>query len=120
MKVDMVLLRRLAQEWLESRRDYGKNDCETATHLITVLAHLYDDPPEKPVFPRCTTCRHWAGSPEKTMRYACRKMENSQPVISCHLHGETRNFPVNSDVRMSITTKPDFGCVWHEPLEANP
>ena len=114
MKVDMAMLRQNALHWLDLR-----SDKELAVHLITVLANLHDDPPVSPVeFPRCATCLHWAGSPEKTLRYACRKLENSQPVISCHLHGETKYFPVHidSDVRMSITTKPDFGCVQHSEL----
>ena len=71
----------------------------------------------KPDYPRCATCLHWAGNPDKTMRYACRKMEDGQPVISCNLHGETRYFPVELTERpISITTRPDFGCVQHSEL----
>ena len=67
----------------------------------------------KPDYPRCATCLHWAGSPDKTLPYACRKLENNQPIISCYSHDQTRYSPVEL---IAITTRPDFGCVQHSEL----
>lgn len=111
--------KRLRIDWskIENNDRIFQADMEAVKKRLDALEADCFVPPAYPAdYPRCTTCRHWAGSPEKTMRYACRKMENSQPVISCHLHGETRYYPLDIADIVSITTKPDFGCVHHSEL----